>query len=127
MTITVGSVTLNDHVSWRGRWNQGVPGSERVTLGNVVVVNRLSGQANPDVVLEAREEDNVRKGYYTQAQIEALIVYRDAGTVLSINYHGIIFTAIIKIDGIQVQKTLWQSTFTADERYVGSITFKRVT
>lgn len=126
MTITIGTTTLNDHVSWRNRYAHGVPGSERVTLGNLVVINRLTGQSTPDIVLEAREEDNVRKGYFLKDELVALAAYRDSGEVVAVNYHGETFTAVVKIDGISVEKVLWQSQDTTGEKYLGTITLKRL-
>lgn len=124
MAITVQAVTLNQHVSWIDRYLQGVAGSEKVTLLGRTVVNRLAGDVR-DVVFEAREEDNVRKGYFLKAELDVLEGYRDAGTVLSINYHGTTFSAVIKSDGIRVKKALWQSEFDTIEKWIGTITFKR--
>jgi hypothetical protein len=124
MTITVGAVTLNQHVSWVGRYDQGVAGSENVTLLGRTVVNRLPGDTQ-DVVFEAREEDNVRKGYFLKSHLDALAAYRDAGTELGIDYHGESLTAVIKADGIRVRKALWQSQFDSEEKWIGTITFKR--
>jgi len=127
MTITLGTISLNDHVSWRGRWNEPVvPGSEMVTLGGKVIVQRDIASNSSEIVLEAIEENNVRKGYFTQSQLEGIRAYRDAGTVVSLSYHGESVNVIVKNDGIQVEKVLWQSTFDALEKYLGSITLMRV-
>lgn len=127
MSITLGTVSLNAHVSWRGRWNEPVvPGSELVTLGGKVIVQRDIASNSSEIVLEAIEEDNVRKGYFTQTQLEGIRAYRDAGTVIALSYHGETINVIVKNDGIQVEKVLWKSTFDNLERYIGSITLMRV-
>jgi hypothetical protein len=125
MSITLGGVTLNDHVSWRGRFNQSLgSGSEQQTLGGRLVVTRGPEGSN-DIVLEAIEEDNIRKGYFTQSQLESLEPFRISGQTITLNYHGLYIDVVIKINGISVEKTLWQSQYTADERYIGSITLAR--
>ena len=127
MTIMLGSVSLNDHVSWRGRWNEPtVPGSELVTLGGRVYVQRDIASNASEIVLEAIEENNVRKGYFTQSQLEGIRAYRDAGTVVTLSYHGESISVVVKNDGIQVEKVLWKSTFDTSEKYLGSITLMRV-
>lgn len=130
MAITVvgtrGTTTLNQHVSWRGYYNQpGVPGSEASTLMGRTVVNRLAGNTT-DIVLEAIEEDNIRKGYFLKAELDDLAAYRDSGETITLNYHGTSITAVVRTDGINVEKVLWQSEFDATEKWIGSITFKRV-
>jgi hypothetical protein len=126
MAITVGTVTLNQHISWRGYHNNpAVPGSEASTLGGRIVVNRLLGNNTTDVVLEAIEEDNIRKGYFTKPVLDDLRTYRDAGTPVTVNYHGETFVGVIRVKGIQVEKVLWQSEYDDEEKYIGSITFKR--
>lgn len=127
MAITLGSVTLNQYISWRGRWNAPqVPGSENSTLGGRTVVNRLAGNTT-DIVLEAIEEDNIRKGYFIKADLESLIAYRDAGTTITLSYHDEDdIEVVIKSDGINVEKVLWQSEYDETEKYIGTITLKRV-
>jgi len=125
MSITLGGVSLNDHVSWRGRFNQSiVSGNERVTLGGKVIPQR-GPAGTAEIVLEAIEEDDIRKGYFTQAQLTSLEAFRQSGETISLNYHGETINVKIKIDGFAVEKTLWQSTFTANERYIGTITLMR--
>lgn len=124
MTITLGAVTLNEHVSWVGRYDEGVAGSEDVTLLGRTIVNRLAGDVQ-DIILEAREEDNVRKGYFIKADLDTLIGYRDAGTEISLNYHGESYSVVIKADGINVRKALWQSIFDSTEKWIGTITCKK--
>ena len=125
MAITLGAVSLNDHISWRGYHNSpGVPGSEVSTLGGNTVVNRLMGNTT-DIILEAIEEDNIRKGYFLKEQLDALRVYRDSGTVITLDYHGEEVDVIIRSNGILVEKALWQSTFDTTEKWIGSITCKR--
>ena len=125
MTITLGAITLNSHISWRGFFNTpDVPGSEDSTLGGRTVVNRLQGNTS-DIVLEAIEEDNVRKGYYLKTHLESIIAYRDAGTNVTLNYHGTVVSAVIKSDGVAVEKALWKSEFDEVEKYIGTITLKR--
>lgn len=126
MAITLGAVTLNQHISWRGYHNTpGVPGSEASTLGGRTVVNRLVGNTT-DIVLECIEEDNVRKGYFLKPTLDSLRVYRDAGTTIVLSYHGESVDVIIKNTGINVEKVLWQSENDNTEKYIGSITLKRV-
>jgi hypothetical protein len=125
MTITLGGVTLNDHVSWRGKFNQFYPGREAMTLGGRVVVQRGPSEAS-EIILEAIEEDNVRKGFFTEAQLSALQIMKNQGLRITLSYHGESHEVVIKADGISVEKTLWKSQYTADERYVGSIILKKV-
>lgn len=126
MTITLGTITLNQHVSWRGRFNNPFPGAERVTIGGKLIVDRLAVGGIDDIILEAIEEDDIRKGYFTKAQLDAIELYKVSGTTITLNYHGENIPVVVKHDGIYVEKTLWQSIYTADERYVGSISLKRV-
>lgn len=126
MSITLGAVSLNDHISWRGYHNSpGVPGSQASTLGGRTVVNRFVGNTT-DIVLECIEEDNVRKGYFLAGTLALLRGYRDAGTTIAFNYHGESVDVIIKHDGINVEKVLWQSVNDETEKFIGSITLKRV-
>lgn len=126
MTITLGAVTLNDHISWRGYHNSpGVPGSEASTLGGRTVINRLIGNTT-DIVLECIEEDNIRKGYFLSPELTSLRAYRDAGTTIVLDYHGEQVNVIIRSSGINVEKVLWQSVNDDTEKYLGTITLKRV-
>lgn len=125
MTIRLGGVTLNDHISWRGRFNSPFAGSERPTLGGRLVTQRAPGNA-PDIILEAIEEDNVRKGYFTQSQLEQIEVFKNSGQTITLEYHSETFQVVVKFDGINVEKTLWKSTYSSDERYIGYIGLKRV-
>jgi hypothetical protein len=124
MAITLGAVTLNQHISWVNKYDEGLAGSDNVTLLGRTVVNRLAGNVE-DIVLEAREEDNVRKGYFLKADLDTISGYRDAGTELTLNYHGDSYTVVVKHDGINVRKALWQSEFDATEKWMGTITLKR--
>jgi hypothetical protein len=124
MTITLGAVTLNQHISWVGRYDQGAAGSENVTLLGRTVVNRLAGDTQ-DIILEAREEDNVRKGYFIKADLDTIAGYRDAGTEVVLSYHGDSYNVVVKADGINVRKALWQSEFDATEKWIGTITLKK--
>ena len=127
ITGTLGTTTLNQYVSWRGKYTQpGVPGSEDSTLMGRTVVNRLAGNTT-DIVLEAIEEDNVRKGYFQKAELDDLADYRDSGETVTLNYHDEdSVSVVVKSDGMAVEKVLWQSEFDAVEKWLGSITFKRV-
>jgi hypothetical protein len=127
MTITLGGVTLNSHLSWQKRWDTSeVSGEEATTLGGRSVFTR-GPESLQDIVLECIEEDNIRKGYFTQSQLESLIVFRDAGTTIILSYHSESSIAVgIRLNGINVKKTLWNSEFTDEDRYVGTITLKRV-
>ena len=126
MTITLGAVTLNEHISWRGYHNSpGVPGSEASTLGGRTVINRLIGNTT-DIVLECIEEDNIRKGYFLSLELTSLRSYRDAGTTIVLDYHGEQVNVVIKSSGINVEKVLWQSVNDDTEKYLGTITLKRV-
>lgn len=126
MTITLGAVSLNQHISWRGYYNDPeVAGSEDATMGGRLVVNRLLA-SNRDIVLEAIEEENVRKGYFLKADLDAIKAYRDAGTKITLDYHGDQVDVVIKTDGINVEKALWKSEFDATEKWIGSITCRRV-
>lgn len=127
MTITLGSVTLNDHVSWTNRWNNPtIEGDELTTLGGGTIVNRSPSTGTSDIVLEAIEEDNIRKGYFTQTQLEGICVYRDSGEVISLSYHNETdIDVVVRTNGVSVKKAICKSEFTSDERYVGSITLKR--
>lgn len=126
MAITLGAVTLNDHISWRGYHNSpGVPGSEASTLGGRTVINRLIGNTT-DIVLECIEEDDIRKGYFLSPELTSLRAYRDAGTTIVLDYHGEQVNVIIRSSGINVEKVLWQSVNDDTEKYLGTITLKRV-
>lgn len=126
MTITLGAVTLNQHVSWRGYFNDGIPGEERRTLGNRLIVSRLSPSDGHDIILEAIEEDNIRKGYFTHQQLQQLNIYKRTGEVIVLNYHNVIFNVVIIHNGINVEKTLWKSENSSDDRYIGTISMKIV-
>lgn len=127
MSITLGSVTLNEHVSWLGRYQESTKvGSEDITLGGTVVINRLSSGEIRDIVLQAIEEDNIRKGYFLKSQLDQLEIYRDDGTVVELNYHGEVFSVVIPLDGIQVTKALYQSVFDDTEKWIGTITLRRI-
>ncbi len=125
MAITIGTATLNSHISWRGHFNEpGVPGSEVSTLGGNTIINRLIGNTT-DIVLESIEEDNIRKGYFESPELEILSGYRDSGTSVVLNYHGTVVNVIVKTDGINVEKVLWKSINDNEEKYIGTITLKR--
>lgn len=122
MSISLGGVALNDHLSWTSRYNTAkVSGSEVGTLGGRLIVTRAVKDFE-EITLEAIEEDNVRKGYFTGAQIAALVAFRDSAAIVELNYHGEVKNVMILVNGIRVKKTLWKSVFEDDDRYVGSVT-----
>ncbi len=126
MTITLGSIPINKHVSLRGYHNSpGVPGSEASTLGGRTVVNRLIGNTT-DIILECVEQENVRKGYFLNQTLIAIRSYRDAGTTIQLDYHGEVFNVVVKTNGVSVEKALWKSENDDTEKYIGTITLKRV-
>ena len=55
MVITIGSLTLNEHISRRQRFNNIALGFEKLTLGGKIVSFRLIGDSS-DIVLEAIED-----------------------------------------------------------------------
>ena len=126
MSNTLGSVTLNDYVSWTNRYNAPlVEGDELTTLGGGTIVNRSPSTGTSDIILEAIEEDNVRKGYFTPGQLADICAYRDSGEVITLSYRSENIKVVVRANGVSVKRTLWQTEGTAYERYVGTITLKR--
>ena len=126
MTITLGGITLNDHLSWRGRFSSPESaGTEQVTIGNRLVVMR-SPIGSSLITLEAIEENDIRKGYFTQSQLESLCSFRDDGDEIILSYHGESFLVVILSSGINVEKTIVKSEYTSDERYIGTIALRRI-
>ncbi len=126
MSNTLGTVTLNDYVSWTNRYNSSmVEGGEETTLGGGTIVNRSPSTGNSDIILEAIEEDNIRKGYFTPDQLAGICAYRDSGEVIVLGYFNESINVVVRANGVAVKRTLWQSEGTSYERYVGTITLKR--
>jgi hypothetical protein len=112
ITLTDGTTTLTlNHVLWTNRAQaSGVSGSEQVTLGGRLVVTRGPGPAGRQIILAAQLEGKNMRGWFTWAQVEQFMIWRDSGTTLVLNYNGEIRAAMIPLSGIDITPVIQAST-----------------
>lgn len=109
-TLSDGITTLTFyHVLWTNRSDDAVAGSERVTLGGRLVVQRLGSRAGREIVLEARLDGNALRGWFTGAQVEQLKVWRDAGSTLTLTFDTVTRSCVIPLSGISIEPVLQRS------------------
>ncbi len=112
ITLSDGVTTLTlNHILWPNRGlGAGAAGSERVTLGNRLVVQRLTGSAGREIILEARLDGSHLKGWWLWSQVGQLELWRDLGTTLTLNYDGEIRRGVVPLDGIDIAPVFSRST-----------------
>lgn len=128
ITLSDGTVTLTlYHLLWQGRTADKSAGSERVTLGNRLVVQRLAGAAGQEIVLEARREGSGLLGWFLGSQLSQLEAWRDAGTTLTLNYDNDVRPCMIPLGGVNIDPVLLRSNaIDAAARCAGTLTLKEV-
>lgn len=129
ITLSDGTTTLTlHHVLWTNRGQQpGVAGSERVTLGGRLVVDRLPVKAGREIILEARLDGNMLNGWFWWSQFAQLEAWRDAGTTLILDYDGEVRSAIIPLSGIEISPVFLRSNEPEpDTRCAGTLTLIEV-
>jgi len=129
ITLTAGGTTLTlNHVLWTDRaQGPGAAGSERVTLGGRLVVQRLSSAAGRSITIEAVVDGNHLKGWFAWSQVQQLMAWRDAGTTITADYDGEVRSAIIPLTGIDLAPLFPRSNEPLpDTRCVGTLTMIEV-
>jgi len=111
ITLSDGTATITlHHLLWTNRGQQpGAKGQERVTLGNRLAVDRLAGTAGREIVLEARLDGNLLKGWFEWSQLPQLEAWRDAGTTLILDYDGEVRAGIIPLAGVDISPVFLRS------------------
>lgn len=109
ITLTDGTTTLTlNHLLWPNRSRARAFGSERQTFGRLCV-QRLAGSAGGDIILEARREGKNLLGWFVWSQVQQLMLWRDNGTSLTLNYDNDIRIGIIPMDGIEIEPVFLRS------------------
>ncbi|SDP69778.1 hypothetical protein [Desulforhopalus singaporensis] len=80
----------------------GSAGSEHVTLGGSLIVQRFSGDYPKEITLTAKLEGNKLFGYFTTEQVEYLRLIADSGEPVPFEYHGRQMNIVIPLDGINL-------------------------
>ena len=120
------SLTLNQ-LLWPNRSRNRVLGSERVTLGNRLFVQRTGGSAGQEITLEARLQGSELLGWFTWSQVEQLMTWRDDATQLVLNYHSDIRPCMIPLSGVAIEPVLlYSNTIAPDAFCTGTLTLKEV-
>ncbi|BDD88699.1 hypothetical protein [Desulfofustis limnaeus] len=123
MTITLGGLTLDgnliapDFVS-----ASRASGSERLTLGRQVIIQRSPEGAGRLITLTARLDGSRLIGRFTREQVEQIRAWRDAGTVLNFTYHGYTADVVVRMDGVAVEAVGDRTDPPAGHPYTGTIT-----
>ncbi len=105
ITITDGTtaLTLSPYLLTPDKANiQQAAGSERVTLGRRLVVNRLPGTGGNKIHLQAVNDNGSLRGSFTWSQAGKFRSWSDAGTVLTLSIHGALYLGVIPLDGVDI-------------------------
>jgi hypothetical protein len=97
-------------------------GSERLSLGRTLVIQRSPEGAGRLITLTARLDGNRLIGRFTRAQVEQIRAWRDAGTVLAFDYHGYTADVVVRMDGVQVEAVGDRTDPPAGHPYTGTVT-----
>ncbi len=97
-------------------------GSERLTLGREVIIQRSPIGAGREITLTARLDGNRLIGRFTRAQIEAITAWRDAGTVLPFVYHAYTADVVVRMGGVAVEAVGDRTDPPAGHPFTGTIT-----
>lgn len=118
MAVTLGTVTLSDHLILAGIENAPpVAISQKRTLGGRSVVTSAPTTGGRVLTLSGEH-------HYTQAQLDAVRVLAALGQPVTLTHHRGIFTVLIT--GISVEPSLPHSNPDATEWYSGDITLIEV-
>ena len=110
ISLTDGITSLTLHqLLWPNRSDDQVAGSERVTIGGRLVVQRLASRAGREIVLEARLDGNSLRGWFTGAQIEQFKLWRDSGATLTLTFDTVTRSCVIPLSGISIEPVLQRS------------------
>lgn len=104
ITLTDGSTVLTlNHILWPNRaQSPGVGGSEQLTIGGRLNVQRAGGSGGREISLVASLSGDSLRGWWTWSQVVQLMAWRDAGTTLTLSYDGETRTGVIPISGIDI-------------------------
>lgn len=110
ITLSDGATTITlFHLLWTNRSRNKALGSEQVTLGNTLVVERMVGSAGRKIILESRLEGNLLSGWFTWQQVEQLMLWRDNGSNLILTYDSDVRACMIPMDGIDIEPVFHRS------------------
>ena len=126
ITLSDGTTTLTlNHVLWPNRSRDKALGSERVTMGGRLVVQRLVSPAGQDIVLEARRDGSHLAGWFVWSQVQQLMVWRDAGTSLTLDYDNDIRLCSIPLGGIDIEPIIpYSRNIDSAAKCAGTLTLK---
>ncbi|MCB2218053.1 MAG: hypothetical protein KQH59_18480 [Desulfobulbaceae bacterium] len=123
MTITLGGLPLDSNLIAPDFVSASrASGSERLTLGRQLVIQRSPEGAGRLITLTARLDGNRLIGKFSRAQVEQIRAWRDAGTVLAFDYHGSTADVVVQMGGVQVEAVGDRTDPPAGHPYTGTIT-----
>lgn len=126
ITVTDGTttVTLSPYLLWPDRYNQQrAGGSDRVTLGRRLVVTRRPGNGGNSITLAAINDNGRLKGSFTWGQASQLRVWADAGTILTLSFHGELFLVVIPLTGINLTPVVPKTNQPTEALCSGTVQF----
>jgi len=125
--LTDGIVTVNlHHIIWTNRSQDRARGSERATFGRLVV-QRLAGPTNQDIILEAKVDGNRLSGWFLWSQVAQLAAWRDDGSILTLTYDTETRSVMIPLGGLSIEPLRqYSKTPAGDEICAGTLTLKEV-
>lgn len=119
MSISIGAITLSDHLVLPGIKNlQKRAGSTRLTLGGRAVHQSIPVSVGQQIFLS----DDSGYGLFTTSQIDAINAYKDAATEVEFIHHVGSWTVII--ESVEVEQSDGISDFTSTNTWVGTITMR---
>ncbi len=102
ITLSDGATTLSfKGLTWSDRSRDKALGNERVTMGLRVVTQRLVGSAGKPITLEAKFDGGRLKGWYTFAQVDQLMAWRDNAVTLTLVFDNDTRFGVIPLGGLE--------------------------
>jgi hypothetical protein len=122
MTVSLGSVLLNDNLRLLGVHNQpSLAGSARSTMGGICIQTMTMSGGKTLQLVATRDGDKIR-GVFTGTQLIALAAIRDAGASVTLVHHLGTFQVWLPPEGISVEQVFDYADPGATCWYVGTIT-----
>jgi hypothetical protein len=122
MTITLGSIELNNNLQIKGLYDQPrIAGSARATIGGICI-QQLAMAGGRLLQLVSEQSNQGLLGYFTGGQLASIAALRDAGLPITLTKDTTSWSVWIPPDGVTTQKLFDHQLPDADAWYSGTIT-----
>lgn len=121
MTISLGTITLDDRLLLRGTFSS--PQTSIKISRTLSGVNVPTSRPTPGRELELTTEgpNGVKAGLFTRAQLNDVAALRDAAQPITLSYHTATYRVMLPSDSIQVSSVTESAVSNSANKFIGSI------